>query len=166
MMLAYLVRHGVALSRNDPACPPDTERPLTPKGVKKTHASAQGFVALGIKPDAILSSPWLRAMQTAEIFCEVMGISSKKIERADALKGNSPPSALFQLLQEIKARNVVCFGHEPQLHLAIYEVLHTKTGIPELKKAGIACLELERVSPPKGFLVALYPAKTLRLLGK
>ena len=166
MMHLYLVRHGIAVDREDPNCPPDTERPLTPKGIKKTRAAAMGLFALGVTPDAVLSSPWLRAVQTAEIFCEAMGFSSGKIVRTDALKGTSLPAELLRQLEKLKAREVVCFGHEPQLHLVICEVLHTKVGIEDLKKAGAACLKLERFSPPKGQLLALYPAKTLRLLGK
>jgi phosphohistidine phosphatase len=154
MMRLYLVRHGIAVTRDDWHGPGDTERPLTPKGMKKTHAAALGFRALGVKPDSVLTSPWLRAVQTAEIFCEVIGFSARKIVRTDALKGTSTPAELLGQLQKLKAREVVCFGHEPQLHLVICEVLHTKVGIADLKKAGVACLKLERISPPQGELLA------------
>jgi len=165
-MRLYLIRHGVAMDRDDPKCPPDSERPLTPKGIKKSQAAAQGLAAIQVQPDAVLTSPWLRAVQTAEIFCEVIGFSSKKIVRVDALKGTSTPSDLFRELAKLRAREVLCFGHEPHLHLVIGQVLHTGTTITELKKAGVAFLNLEHVSPPHGQLLALYPAKTLRLLGK
>ncbi|MBZ5644723.1 MAG: histidine phosphatase family protein [Acidobacteriia bacterium] len=166
MMLLYLVRHGIAMDREDPKCPPDTERPLTPKGMKRSHAAALGLHALKIHPDAVLTSPWLRAVQTAEIFCEVMGFSSKKIIQVDALKGTSTPAELFRELGKLKAKTVLCFGHEPHLHLVIGQVLHTSAKITELKKAGVACLDLDRISPPQGQLVSLYPPGTLRELGK
>jgi phosphohistidine phosphatase len=166
MMLLYLVRHGIAVDREDPNCPPDTERPLTPRGMKKSHAAALGLLAMKVKPDAVLTSPWLRAMQTAEIFCEVIGFSSKKINRTDALKGTSTPAELLRELSKMKVKEVMCFGHEPHLHLVIGQILHTSARITELKKAGVACLELERISPPQGQLLALYPPSTLRLLGK
>jgi phosphohistidine phosphatase len=166
MMHLYLIRHGIAVDREDPNCPPDTERPLTPKGMKRSHAAALGLRALDVKPNAVLTSPWLRAVQTAEIFCEALGYSSKKIIRTDALKGTSAPSDLLRELQSMKARVVLCFGHEPHLHLVIGHVLHTSAKITELKKAGLALLELERVSPPQGRLLALYPASALRLLAK
>lgn len=166
MMELYLIRHGIAVDREDPNCPPDTERPLTPKGMKRSHASALGLRALDVKPGAVLTSPWLRAVQTAEIFCETIGYPSKKIIRTDALKGTSAPSELLRELQSIKTRVVLCFGHEPHLHLVIGHVLHTTAKITELKKAGFALLELERFSPPQGRLLALYPASTLRLLAK
>lgn len=166
MMHVYLVRHGIAVDREEPNCPPDTERPLTPKGMKRSHAAALGLHALNVLPDAILTSPWLRALQTAEIFSEVLGFSSKKILQVDALKGTSTPADLFRELAKLRAKQVLCFGHEPHLHLVVGQVLHTGAKITELKKAGVACLHLERISPPHGQLVALYPPSTLRLLGK
>jgi phosphohistidine phosphatase len=166
MMHVYLVRHGIAVDREEPNCPPDTERPLTPKGMKRSHAAALGLHALGVEPDAILTSPWLRSVQTAEIFSEVMGFSSKKIVQVDALKGTSTPAELFRELAKLRAKVVLCFGHEPHLHLVIGQVLHTGAKITELRKAGAACLHLEHISPPQGQLVALYPPSTLRLLGK
>lgn len=166
MMQLYLIRHGIAVDREDPNCPPDTERPLTPKGVKRSHAAALGLRALDVKPGAVLTSPWLRALQTAEIFCEAIGYPPKKIMRTDALKGTSAPADLLRELQSMKAKVVFCFGHEPHLHLVIAHVLHTSAKITELKKAGLALLELERLSPPQGRLLALYPASTLRLLAK
>jgi phosphohistidine phosphatase len=166
MMHLYLIRHGIAVDREDPNCPPDTERPLTPKGMKRSHAAALGLRALDVKPNAVLTSPWLRAVQTAEIFCETLGYSSKKIIRTDALKGTSAPSELLRELQSMKARVVLCFGHEPHLHLVIGHVLHTNAKITELKKAGLALLELERAAPGQGRLLALYPASTLRILAK
>jgi phosphohistidine phosphatase len=166
MMHVYLIRHGIAVDREDPNCPPDTERPLTPKGMKRSQAAALGLRALDVKPAAVLTSPWLRAVQTAEIFCETIGYPSKKIIRTDALKGTSAPADLLRELQTMKAKVVLCFGHEPHLHLVIGHVLHTNANITELKKAGLALLELERASPPQGSLLALYPASTLRLLAK
>jgi phosphohistidine phosphatase SixA len=114
----------------------------------------------------VLSSPWLRAVQTAEIFCETMGYPARKIVRTDALKGTSAPTELLRELQQMKAKVVLCFGHEPHLHLVIGHALHTSAKITELKKAGLAVLDLERISPPQGRLVALYPASTLRALAK
>jgi phosphohistidine phosphatase len=166
MMHLYLIRHGIAVDREDPNCPPDTERPLTPKGMKRSHAAALGLRALDVKPNAVLTSPWLRAVQTAEIFCEAIGYPTKKIMRTDALKGTSAPSELLRELQSMKAKVVLCIGHEPHLHLVIGHVLHTSAKITELKKAGLALLKLERISPPQGRLLALYPASALRILAK
>jgi phosphohistidine phosphatase SixA len=66
----------------------------------------------------------------------------------------------------MKSKVVLCFGHEPHLHFVIGHVLHTSAKITELKKSGLALLELDRALPPQGRLLALYPASTLRLLAK
>ena len=166
MMHLYLIRHGIAVDREDPNCPADPERPLTPKGMKRSRAAALGLRALDVKPDVVLTSPWLRAAQTAEIFCETIGYPSKKITSTDALKGTSAPNDLMRELQLVKADIVFCFGHEPHLHQVIGYVLHSHAKITELKKAGIAVLDLERFAPPHGKLLALYPPSTLRLLAK
>ena len=166
MMSLYLVRHGVAIDREHPDCPAETERYLTPKGMDKTRDAAYGVAELGVKPDAMLTSPLLRATQTAEIFADVLDYPSKKIVHTNALKGTSAPADLFRELAKLKAKVVMCFGHEPHLHMVIGQLVHTGVRITELKKAGVALLNLERISPPQGQLIALYPPKTLRLLGK
>jgi len=166
MMRLYLIRHGIAIDRTDPECPPDPERPLTPRGRRRTRASAEGFRALGEQADALLSSPLIRAMQTAEIFADVLHFPVPKIQRTDALKVASPPTELLRELAKLRARQVLCFGHEPQLHQVIAHVLRAQSQVTELKRAGIACLEIKTFSPASGQLVALYPARTLRMLRK
>jgi phosphohistidine phosphatase SixA len=105
-------------------------------------------------------------VQTAEVFCDAIGYPTKKIIRTDALKGTSAPADLLRELQSTKAKVVLCFGHEPHLHLVIGHVLRTSAKITELKKAGLALLDLDRGAPTQGRLLALYPASTLRLLAK
>src|SRR5258707_3959262 len=67
-MQLYIVRHGIAIDREDPKCPPDPERYLTEEGVQKTKQVAKGVAALGVTADLFLTSPYVRAAQTAEIF--------------------------------------------------------------------------------------------------
>jgi len=166
MMRLYLVRHGIAVDRSEPKCPPDPERPLTPRGRRRTRAAAEGLRALGVDPDALLSSPVVRAVQTAEIFADVLRFPVTKIQLTDSLKVASLPVELMRELAKLRSRQVLCFGHEPHLHQVIAHVLRAQSQVTELKRAGIACLELKTFSPPSGTLVALYPARTLRMLGK
>lgn len=165
-MRLYLVRHGVAINRNDPACPPDPERPLTPKGVTKTKAVARGLITLQIQPRVMASSPYLRAVQTAEIICEALGFPVTKLRRTDALKPESKPSALLGELSRLKAGEVMCVGHAPNLDEIVAFAVGSNALFTALKKAGVACLEMESLDPPKGQLVWLHTPKTLRLLGK
>jgi phosphohistidine phosphatase len=165
-MILYLMRHGIAVDPTDPTCPPDPERPLTAKGIEKTRAVARGLLELGIKPDAMISSPLVRAAQTAEIVAEAFGFPRDKIRRSDSLKPEANPANLLKDLQHVRAREAMCFGHAPHVDEFIAYAMGARSAITELKKAGVACLELEGFSPAKARLVWLFPPKALRELGK
>ncbi len=164
-MLLYLIRHGIAVDRNDPNAPPEAERPLTPKGMQKTRSAALGFLELGAKPDVFLSSPYVRAVQTAEIFAEVVGFPTNKIRLSDALKPAANPAEVVKEIARIRAKEIACFGHAPHVDLAIAHLSAARAAFTELKKAGIACFEH---SAPQGrwTLRWLVSPKLLRDLAK
>jgi len=166
-MEIYVVRHGIAIDREDPKCPPDPERYLTEEGIEKTKRVAAAVAALGASPDLLLSSPYVRAMQTAEIFASALDYSKQKIRRTDLLLPGTEPSLLFrELAKDKQTSTLFVFGHAPQLDDIIAAALGSKHHITSLKKAGVALLELKRVSPPTGQLVWLAPPKLLRRAGK
>jgi len=140
-MILYLVRHGIAIDRSDPKSPPEAERPLTAKGVQKTRSSALGVRALGVKPDVLITSPYTRAAQTAEIFAEAMGFSIEKIRVSDALKPAANPAEIVKEISQLRAKEVMCFGHAPHLDGTIAQLAGAKGVFTELKKAGVACFE-------------------------
>ncbi len=163
----YIVRHGIAIDREDPKCPPDPERYLTEEGIEKTKRVAAAVAALGASPDLLLSSPYVRAMQTAEIFASALDYSKQKIRQTDLLLPGTEPSLLFRELAKDKHTSTLfVFGHAPQLDDIIAAALGSKHHITSLKKAGVALIELKRVSPPNGQLVWLAPPKVLRRAGK
>jgi phosphohistidine phosphatase len=166
-MQLYIVRHGIAIDREDPKCPADPERYLTEEGIQKTKQVAKGMAALGATPDLFLSSPYVRAMQTAEIFAHELDYSVQKIRRTDLLLPGAEASLFYRELSKDKqASTVFCFGHAPQLDDLVAVGLGSKHHVTSLKKAGIALLELKRVSPPSGQLVWLATPKLLRKTGK
>ncbi|MDE3168677.1 MAG: phosphohistidine phosphatase SixA [Acidobacteriota bacterium] len=140
-MILYVVRHGIAVDRTDPKCPSDPERPLTARGVQKTRSAALGFRELGAKPDAILTSPYLRAAQTAEIFAEAAGFPLDKIRASEHLKPGGNPVEAAREVARLRAKEVACFGHAPQLDQMIAYLAGAQAPFTELKKAGAACLE-------------------------
>jgi phosphohistidine phosphatase len=166
-MEIYVVRHGIAIDREDPKCPPDPERYLTEEGIEKTKRVAAAVAALGASPDLLLSSPYVRAMQTAEIFAGALDYSKQKIRRTDLLLPGAEPSLFFRdLAKDKQTSTLFVFGHAPQLDDIIATALGSKHHITSLKKAGVALIELKRVSPPNGQLVWLAPPKLLRRAGK
>jgi len=166
-MQIYVVRHGIAIDREDPKCPPDPERYLTEEGVEKTKQVAKGVAALGIKGDLFLTSPYVRAGQTAGIFASALDYAKQKIRRTDLLLPGAEPSQLFrELARDKQTSTVFLFGHAPQLDDIIATALSSKKHLASLKKAGVAFLELKRLSPPIGQLVWLATPKMLRRIGK
>lgn len=140
-MLLYLIRHGVAVDRDDPKAPPEAERPLTGKGIQKTRAAALGLSEIGAKPDVFISSPYVRAVQTAEIFADVFGFRPDKIRLTDALKPAANPAEIVKEIQHIRAGEIACFGHAPHVDLAIAHLSGARAVFTELKKSGIASFE-------------------------
>jgi len=167
-MQLYIVRHGIAIDREDPKSPSDPERFLTAEGLRKTRDVARGFASLKISPDVFLSSPYVRAMQTAEIFAEALKFPKSKIKNTELLLPGAEPAGFFRELQRTSRseESVVCFGHAPQLDELIAFALGSKKDLTQMKKAGTACLELTRISPPAGQLVWLSTPKILRKRGK
>jgi phosphohistidine phosphatase len=166
-MKLYLVRHGIAIDREDPKSPAEAERYLTAEGIKKTRDVARGVASVAEKPDLFLSSPYVRAMQTAELFAAAMKHPKQKIRRTNLLLPGSDVSSFFRELAKSKdADAIFCFGHAPQLDEVISTVLGSKRDGTSLKKAGVACIELRRVAPPSGTLVWLATPKLLKKLSK
>ena len=166
-MQLYIVRHGIAIDREDPKCPPDPERYLTEEGVEKTKQVAKGVAALGVTADLFLTSPYVRAAQTAEIFGSALEYAKQKIRRTDLLLPGAEPSQLFrELAKDKKPSSVFLFGHAPQLDDVIATALGSKKHLTALKKAGVAFVELKRLSPPIGVLVWVATPKLLRRSGR
>jgi phosphohistidine phosphatase len=166
-MQLYIVRHGIAIGREDPRCPSDPERYLTEEGVEKTVQVAKGVAALGATADLLLSSPYVRATQTAEIFASALDYAKQKIRRTDLLLPGAEPSLLFrELARDKQMSSVILFGHAPQLDDLIATALGSKRHVTSLKKAGVALIELKRLSPPIGLLVWLATPKLLRRSGE
>src|SRR5258708_26259643 len=71
-MHLLIIRHAIAVPRGTPGIP-DADRPLTPEGEKKFRQAARGLARIRKRPDALLTSPWRRALQTAEIAAHACG---------------------------------------------------------------------------------------------
>jgi len=164
-MRIYLMRHGLAIDRDDPDCPPEAERYLTPKGIERTRAVAVGLAEMGVRPTILLSSPYVRAVQTGEIVCEALDIDPKSLHASDALKPEAKPARIAEELARITAEEVMCFGHAPHLDDFIAYALRAAAPFTMLKKAGVACLEVQRLSPPEAQLRWLLTPRLLRTLG-
>src|SRR5262245_64321914 len=93
-MNLYIMRHGIAAAATDPSGAEDDERPLTHKGIKRMRRAARGVARLKLPLDGILTSPVLRARQTAEIVANRLGLEAQ----LEAISGLAPESTIEQLL--------------------------------------------------------------------
>jgi len=160
-MRVYLMRHGPAIDRESPSCPPDPERPLSSAGAKKTRAVIEGLRRLDLAPDLLLSSPYVRAWQTADLVRKALGTG--EISASEALLPLAQPDLLLAELRRRKPTVAFCVGHLPHLDLALAAMLAAPQELTSLKKAGVACVELP--ARGSGLLLWLATPSMLRLLG-
>lgn len=111
-MILYLMRHGEAVDP-DRWSGPDASRPLTPKGEKQLAAAAQAMKRLGFSARRILSSPFVRARQTANVFEKDLGIPLDPVE---ALSSGARHDAIRNSFRAFSTEESVwIIGHMPDL---------------------------------------------------
>lgn len=111
-MNLFFLRHGKAATRS-PKWRPDSKRPLTREGEEKMAEVARGIQALGLSFDLILTSPYARALRTAEILAEVYG-SRKLFETSNLVAEADPKNIIDEINQNFAAvEQIALVGHEP-----------------------------------------------------
>jgi phosphohistidine phosphatase len=157
-------RHGIAVEKDDPSVTSDAERPLTDDGARKTYAAAEGLKRLDGVYDQILTSPWLRAKQTADILAEVLGLPAP--ENLPQLAGDCAPSDLLDALARHHGKRTLLVGHEPLLSATVVHVLGGEWSL-DLKKAGACSIEVDGLPPRKtATLLWHLTSRQLRLMAK
>lgn len=161
-MQLLIIRHAIAVPRGTPGLP-DEERPLTPEGEAKFREAAKGLARLVDRPDAILTSPWRRAKQTAAIAAAAWG-RLEPVETA-ALAGGSFEEQAAVLDTYPGDATVAIVGHEPWLSELLSRLLGTHhEDRLEFKKGGAALVEIPGRVAEGGQLVWFLPPKVLRKL--
>jgi phosphohistidine phosphatase len=142
-MNIYILRHGIAVEPGTPGIKTDAERPLVPKGDQLLREAADAMEKMGLSFDAIVSSPYLRAMQTAEIVTKHFKLQKKLVFSDDLIPGGNPQSLIRQLNRLKPApENILIVGHEPFLSRLIALLASGGTGATiDLKKGSLCKLE-------------------------
>lgn len=149
-MRLYFLRHGQA---DWPEWDkPDDERPLTKKGKKEMRRVAKMLCDLKVSPAIILTSPFPRALQTAEIAAKHLRV---EVREERALGKGFSAGKLREILKRNKVDELMIVGHEPDFSAVIRAVTG---GEVKLAKAGLARVELEE-GADGGQLVWLLPPK-------
>ncbi len=166
-MNLYFMRHGIALPADDPSIAVDADRPLSPKGIKRTRKIAKGMRRLGLSFDALLTSPLARARQTADLVAAALDAEAL----VEEISGLSPESTvehlLFGLTRYQDRGDLLLVGHEPLLSITIAHLLGGKSARNalniEFKKGGLCRIEIDALPPPgPGKLHWLLTPKQLR----
>jgi phosphohistidine phosphatase len=139
----YLLRHGIAEDQ-DFRFKHDSERPLTDEGRDKVKAIGRAMAVLGLTYDVILTSPFVRTLQTAEIIARQLDLE-KCLVKCRHLAVGGDMSEVFSTLrtEHAEAESVLLVGHEPALS-SLISMMVTGQGAYDItmKKGGLCCLSV------------------------
>jgi phosphohistidine phosphatase len=139
-----IVRHAIAFDRNPRRWRDDGERPLSPEGMVRARKAAAGLKQITARPQCVLTSPLIRAKQTATILAEFAGWP--KATECEALAPDEAPEDVFAALAAQKEKTVAVVGHQPALGRLLAACLpaQVRGGVTpdafELKKMGVALI--------------------------
>ena len=165
-MKLYLMRHAIAVPRGSPGYSKDADRPLTLEGREKLYAVAQGLEKLELNWDLIVTSPWLRAKQTAQVMAEVFAMPNL-VKETFVLTPRHTTKELLAMIQDLPpAKSLLLVGHEPGLSMHLSNLLSGHGDCRfDFKKAGVAALNFEE-TPAVGEAILewmMAPAQMIRL---
>jgi phosphohistidine phosphatase len=144
-MNLFILRHGIAVEPGSPGYAKDADRPLTAEGERKTRRIAEATEVMDLGFDLILSSPYLRARQTAEIVAEVRK-ARKQLEYTEELTPGGSPRKLIEQLARLDPapENILLVGHEPYLSGLVSLLVAGNEGFTvQLKKGGLCKLSTD-----------------------
>jgi phosphohistidine phosphatase len=163
-MLVYILRHGIAAPRGVKPYPND-DRPLTEEGIEKISKAAKGIIRVVDDVDVILTSPLVRAADTAKIVADALNVESKLQICHELAPGSSLQNLLAYLAKYKKLRSIMIVGHEPDLAYFVSALLGKKTPVIEFKKGSLCCIEVTTIPSRKdGTLLWHLTSKQLRLM--
>ena len=150
-MEIYLLRHGIA----EPVQPgmKDADRALTPEGRDKLRRVLRRAKNAGVAPSAILSSPYRRALETAEIAADSLGYHAKVIQTPALVPEAAPHGVWEEIRSRREESSLLLASHEPLMSATLALLLGTPALLVDMKKAGLARVDCDRFGPePKCML--------------
>ena len=159
-MKLHLVRHATASD----AGPSDAQLELTREGQEEARIAGAALAGLGVKVSHVLSSPLVRARQTAEIVSEALQLNKDDVVLLDELTNDTSTASLLKALRPYAlAGEIILVGHMPSLaeHLGALIGAPNGRGLP-LGKASVACVALDQLRAGAGQLRWLMRQKQLQ----
>lgn len=157
-MIFFIARHGHALNVGEQGVTKDAERPLSITGKKQITSVANGLRQIGIKIDFILSSPFKRTCETAQLYAETLNkelkvIASTHLESGARYENYKAAIEEHKLWQNYAKKNVLFVGHAPDVGKVV-DALASLKGM-QLDTGNIAQIQLETPESP-GILTGFW----------
>ncbi len=150
-MEILLLRHGIAADPRPGQ--PDAERALTGEGKQKLRALLRRLRKAGVRPALILTSPHLRARQTAEIARELLAPEAMIVPARALAPGSAPQEAWDEIRLYANQASVLCSSHEPLCSQLAAFLLGAPELVVDFKKGALMRIDVENASPrPRGTL--------------
>jgi phosphohistidine phosphatase len=112
-MEIYLVRHAEAAPAGEGGITDDADRPLTARGEEEAKRLGKGLELKGVRPGAVISSPLLRARQTADLLVGALTAPRPEVKLCDELAPGGKRRRLSRFLKDLGVDSVVLVGHQP-----------------------------------------------------
>ena len=143
-MQIYLLRHGIA--EDAPPGHADSDRALTGEGKEKLRRVLRRARAAGVSLSLMLSSPYKRAVETADVAAEVLGYKGK-ILRTRALTPDASPFDTWNEIRDCKSETAILLAsHEPLMSSLAAFLLNSPALILDMKKAALVRVDCERAT--------------------
>lgn len=156
-MELYFLRHGIAADADGSG---DAARPLTSEGKERMRREAATLKAIGLDVDVVVTSPLVRARQTAEIVAEALDLRKRVVEDPRLGPGFDPERLAGILADHRDAGSVLLVGHEPTFSRTIAQLIGGDVAL-DVKKGSLARVDLPDPKRLRGTLVWLVPPKVL-----
>lgn len=154
-MNLYLIRHGIAETISPSK--PDSKRELTAEGKEVLRKAAEGWKKIIKSFDIIVSSPYIRAVQTAEIIASVFNYKEKIIADKSIASGHNPEH-LLEFLKQFNKKEIAIVGHEPDMSRGLSFLVSSSGMYTEFDRGCIAKINFEgRLRISGGKLEYLIP---------
>jgi phosphohistidine phosphatase len=161
----YFVRHGLAAERGD-AWPDDTKRPLTDEGMSRMRKAVRWLARLGVTVEVVLTSPLVRARQTAEIVAGGLDPRPSLVNVESLTPDGTYAAVVADLEKHARKTRIALVGHEPMMGELAARLIGSRHPI-EFKKGGVCRIDIEDLPPAgPGDLRWLLTPKILRELKK
>jgi phosphohistidine phosphatase len=134
----YVIRHADAAPLGEGGVTDDANRPLTAKGAEQSKRLAAGLSSRGIRIGVFVTSPLLRARQTAEGICGAWPSPAPELRVSEELAPGSKRKRLARVLHDVGSGQVAVVGHQPDLGEFAGWLLGSRKAHLELSKAGVA----------------------------